>query len=298
MGPQKENVDDRIPKYSVAASMFSAMVGNFAMNLLMQPFDILKMAMQASTVQQGPSDLKPTMLSVTRKIYREAGVMGFYRGTMMNFIGGGLIASYRWTVYRDQKLKSKHENKGESKMGYRIMNTSLMLGLFMPIITTPFDHARIRMNTKGYIGVYSNQLNGIYRIYKEHGARTLYRGNVLQVLRDVIFFAVFFTIFEDIRSYFDKQDHPFLGLNVASFTGAMAAWLISYPLDTIKTVKQSDSLTNPVWTTRGYLMHLKAQRRLGDLYQGIGSIMVRSVPINIVFFSVWDICLKTLDPIE
>ena len=297
MSGQPKN-EGKPPKYSISASMVSAMVGNFAMNLLMQPFDIIKMAMQAATVQQSAGDIKPTLWSVTKRIYKEAGVMGFYRGTMMNFIGGGLIASYRWTVYRDQKLKSKHENGGDSKMGYRILTTSLMLGMLMPLITTPFDHARIRMNTKGYVGKYSNQLDAIYKIYKEHGLKTLYRGNVLQVFRDVVFFAVFFIIFEDTRNYFEKRGQPFLGLNVASFTSAMAAWLVSYPVDTIKTVKQSDSLSSPVWTTASYLRYLRTQSRLGDLYQGIGSIMVRSAPVNMIFFSVWDGCLKVLDPVE
>lgn len=297
MSGQPKN-EGRPPKYSIAASMVSAMVGNFAMNLLMQPSDIIKMAMQAATVQQKAGDIKPTLWSVTKRIYKEAGVMGFYRGTMMNFIGGGLIASYRWTVYRDQKLKSKYENGGDTKMGYRIVTTSLMLGMFMPLITTPFDHARIRMNTKGYIGKYSNQLDAIVKIYKEHGLKTLYRGNLLQISRDVVFFAVFFIIFEDTRNYFEKRGQPFLGLNIASFTSSMAAWLFSYPVDTIKTVQQSDSLSKPIWTTASYLRHLRIQSRLGDLYQGIGSIMVRSVPVNVVFFSVWDGCLKVLDPVE
>ena len=78
----------------------------------------------------------------------------------------------------------------------------------------------------------------------------------------------------------------------------MTAWTLSYPLDTVKTIMQCDSLGKPKWTVLGYFRHVFKERKVGSLYNGLGSVLLRGVPINMIFITVWDTTMQAFEYFE
>ena len=125
---------------------------------------------------------------------------------MIPFFGSGLIASYRWTLYKELTHRSKTDPLFQDPVK-RVLLTSLILGTTLPLLVTPVDHARIRMNAPQYAKEYSSSLDAVKKIYKIYGFRGLYKALGLTVVRDVYYYLIFFSLFETITKYFDDLNH-------------------------------------------------------------------------------------------
>ena len=271
-------------KFDWTANIVSPILGSLAANLVLQPFDLVKFKMQSLSGQN------ISMFEAARQIYTLGGIRGFYKGAAINFLGGGLISSFRWTLYKNLYYRGKTSEVWKD-VPTRIVVTSLIFAVTIPILVTPVDHARIKVNFSKQ-QQYSGQFDAFNKILKNHGVKGLYKANGVTIARDFIYYIVFFTVFENVQSFFDKNNHHSLGLSVASVSSAALAWTSSYPLDTVKTVLQKDDIANPKWNSFTYLWHLKEQKRLITLYNGLFSVLLRSAPVSMIFFTVWDHSLK------
>ncbi len=79
-----------------------------------------------------------------------------------------------------------------------------------------------------------------------------------------------------------------LGRSLGSLLAGPAAWLLTFPIDTLKTIIQADSLANPRWTVMNYLRYLRSTNNLRSLYNGLLSVVLRSGPLNLIFFNTWE----------
>lgn len=70
-------------------------------------------------------------------------------------------------------------------------------------VTTPIEHARILLqNQNSMIDPrlrFKGSFDAIRRVYKEYGFRDVYRGYYITVVRDGIFSAVFFGIYDILK---------------------------------------------------------------------------------------------------
>lgn len=85
------------------------------------------------------------------------------------------------------------------------------------------------------------------KIIEEHGLRKLYTGFFSAFFRDSIAMATYFCTYEICKRKMltDPDNVPIWTAILAGGISGVATWTATYPIDYIKTLIQTDSLTNP-----------------------------------------------------
>jgi len=147
------------------------------------------------------------------------------------------------------------------KTNDRIIAGSLT-GIASACIITPFDYRKQIMQMQNYqilpnTNINTNTNNNIYQTIKKY-----YRGFGLTLLREIISIPVYFSSFHYINDNY----------NTAFFAGGIAgvnSWIITYPIDTLKTRRQLNHYTT-----------IKDLIKMGNLLNGLGITLLRSFIVN------------------
>ncbi len=169
--------------------------------LIGYPLDSLKTRMQA-----GQTGTKAGMLSLGRKIVKEEGVLGFYRGvasplaalTILNTLNFSTYANFR-KLYNvdDRKLSAE----GGLQYEWRVSAAAGSVGPLASMISTPFELVKTQMviNNKAVkIASMSNRPSSIrtaLEIVSIHGARSLYIAHGVNTTREIVFLSTYFTVY-------------------------------------------------------------------------------------------------------
>jgi len=160
----------------------------------------------------------------------------------------------------------------------------------MSLVATPMEHIRIRMQTQveGQGAGYSGSLDATIKIFRSHGISGIYKGATVTLIRDAFGFACYFATYDTIKRKFlsdpSKPPSTIQTLSAGSLAG-VALWSARYPLDTVKTRIQADSIANPKY--RGMMdcfAKTIAKEGVGALYAGFAACILRTVPVNAGFF--------------
>ena len=286
------NKNDAPPpkKFSHFANITSGFFASIVMSSIFQPLDLIKIKMQQTAEKQ-------KFLQVLKSIYKNGGVFAFYRGTMLAFIAGGCVASSRMYTYKFFEHKST-EPGPLSKTSTRILVSSAVIGIFTALIQTPVEHIRIRMNCPVYGNDYSGSIDALIKMRRIYGIKNVMKGYTLTVMREFWYYIFFFNIYENTKNVFTVLGYKNLGISMGGMTSGPISWFMTYPLDTLKTQMQTDHLASPVWTVRKYLQHLARTRLLLTLYNGLGTVLMRSVLTNLLYFNVWENSLSFFERLE
>ena len=179
----------------------------------------------------------------------------------------------------------------------RLVIGSAVAGALTSAMITPIEHARIKMTTNDG-SLYKGSIDACIKIFRFHRFKGLQRGYVLTALRETFYFICFFGVYESVKSVFDPIGMNGLGRSLGSSAAGPLSWLLIFPLDTVKTIVQSDSLSKPEWTVRSYLGYLRKKKATMSLFNGVSSVMVRSIATGFIFFNIWEISLNYIIHLE
>lgn len=78
---------------------------------------------------------------------------------------------------------------------------------------------------------------------------------------------------------------------IAGGLGGIAAWVVSYPVDVIKSRMQTYDEYKGIWDCA-----VKSYRAEGHrvFFTGLGTTVVRSFPVNAVIFLVYEVLIKVI----
>ena len=112
-------------------------------------------------------------------------------------------------------------------------------GLACTITCAPLDVAKVRMQVQGSLGVkkYDGVLSSVARIYKEEGARGLFRGVGPALITIPLFWGVYWPIYNRLKVQFEEE-YPHRSPYMWHVMSAICAGGIS------------DIITNPFWVVR------------------------------------------------
>ncbi len=113
-------------------------------------------------------------------------------------------------------------------------------GILCTILCAPFDVAKVRLQIQGSLGVqkYSGGVLSIMKgIYREEGARGLFKGLGPALLTVPLFWGVYWPMYEGMKSYC-LREFPDTHAHYSHFTAAVVAGIVG------------DVITNPFWMTR------------------------------------------------
>jgi len=270
-------------------------VGGIALVLVGQPFDNMKVQLQASgsLVTQ-----KKTLFSVVRDIYQSPlGVRNFYRGVYPVLFGVAPTFAVCFLTYAQAKTFFRSvigvQSDEELPLFYIAMS-GLFTAFPTTLLLTPGERIKIVMQTNSSSG---SSIEVFKKIIQTGGIKSLYKGALLTLLRDGSGSFAYFSVYEATkRSMSSTSSGPNISTAAILLAGGLAGcanWLIALPFDVLKTrTQQSDISTT---STLALARTLIQTYGIKGLYRGLLPALLRAFPANAACFYGMELSRKMLN---
>jgi solute carrier family 25 carnitine/acylcarnitine transporter 20/29 len=186
--------------------------------------------------------------------------------------------------------------------------SGFLSGIGLAIFTTPIDTVRIKMQsvqniqkleTKSYIN--NSTINCIKNSYKDFGIKGFYKAFNLNLLREGIASTIYFSSFEYLKNRekikLKKENIEFYKTFIYGAISGALLWLITFPIDTVKTKIISDSIIKNSNRYKGIIDCIKKNYKKNgflSFYSGFSVVFFRGLIVNGIVLSSFDYCRKTL----
>jgi len=215
----KNVLEDRLETSNNSRVHFaSAIVAGLTVATVTNPIWLVKTRMQLQTLQQENArqhNYKGS-LDCVRRVYREEGFRGFYKGLTASYVGISesslqmvLYELIRASVQR-RKLANKEVGGVELGAVELLPTEQLLVGSSAKLIaaaaTYPHEVVRTRLREqRGGTPKYTNVLQALRLVGKEEGAAGLYGGLAPHLVRVVPNAAIMFFVYESIVGFFARR---------------------------------------------------------------------------------------------
>jgi len=159
-------------------------------------------------------------------------------------------------------------------------------------ITAPIDLIKIREQMNHGIGARPSTFRVIGQIWQDGGFRGIYRGLSVTSLRDLGYGSYFFT-YELVNQYLISRHEASnsalspVEMAVSGGLAGVVAWVVTFPLDTIKTQIQASTSKYPLSITET-ARNVYRNGGIKSFFVGVGPTIVRALPVNAVLFLVFE----------
>lgn len=279
-------------KYRVAKDLFAGTVGGIAQVLVGQPFDTTKVRLQSDTTGQYKSTL-----DVVRKLIKNEGLLGFYKGTLTPLIGVGACVSIQFGV--NEYMKRNVFSGSTLLSNAQYYQSGVAAGIANSFLASPIEHIRIRLQTQltGKLG----PLDIIKKIYGQSGIPGIMKGLVPTAIREGHGMGMYFLTFEylvkqdTLRNKIERKDIPGWRLCLYGASAGYALWFTVYPIDVVKSRLQTDSLSNPQYKNmRDCIGKMYKANGVGGFFKGFAPTILRAAPANAATFYAFELTMRLL----
>lgn len=200
----------------------------------MYPIDTIKTHVQAHSNENGYK----SPLQVTRQMFRERGVLGFFRG--MTAVAAGAAPAHA-IYFASYEFFKERFGGNKSTLGHNPIPTGtagVIATLLSDAVLVPMD--AVKQKRQLSIKQYRGTIDCIRTVLRVEGVRALYAGYTTTLTMNVPYNFLYFATYESLRkifktsSEFDPVAHIFAG----GGAGVAAAGLTN-PLDVAKTRLQT-----------------------------------------------------------
>uniref|UniRef100_A0A1A9W5D5 Mitochondrial basic amino acids transporter n=1 Tax=Glossina brevipalpis TaxID=37001 RepID=A0A1A9W5D5_9MUSC len=274
------NTSDKHPYYNMTLDFIAGCLGGAAGVLVSHPLDTIKVHLQT----QNPKKIKyhGTWHCLTT-IVKEENVHGLYKGMTSPLAGLAAVNAIVFGIYGNVQRMCRDPSSLEAHA-----ISGGVAGFFQSVACAPMELAKIRMQlqTVDQPGKKFNcPLDYLLHVVRTEGYVGTMRGVGFTAFRDVPGFAAYFSAFEFLTGL-QSPPTAWWTLTAGGFAG-IASWLVSYPIDVVKTCIQADDPANPKF--KGYMDVVRKGYKSEGLhffFRGINSTMIRSFPMNAACFYV------------
>jgi solute carrier family 25 (mitochondrial carnitine/acylcarnitine transporter), member 20/29 len=197
-----------------------------------------------------------------------------------------VFTSYNYTLRWFQKGK-----EDEKATILQMFLAGAAAGLTQAFITSPGELLKIRLQTNDKVKTSFGVAKQIVR--SSAGPLGLYRGFFATVYREVPAFGSYFTTYYTTMALLGDSFGDILPSFLAGGMAGAVSWAIVYPIDIAKTTIQMSETSSA--STFTVLREQYTQRGIRSLYRGLGTTMVRSLPVNAVVFPVYEFVSSFLE---
>lgn len=206
-------------------------------------------------------------------------VAGLYRGMSSPVAGVALVNAIIFGVYGETQ---RHIPDHASLSTHFVAGS--IAGIAQSPICSPIELAKTRMQLQTSTAQLSGPLECLKQTYKREGYRGVFKGLGITLLREAPSFGVYFLTYEALTRTTDNSPVSTPCMLLAGGLAGTASWVISYPLDVIKSRIQGSGNRYT-----GAIDCLKQSVKLEGyscLYRGLSSTIIRAFPTNAVTFAV------------
>ena len=266
----------------------AGMAAGLTGTLLGYPLDRVKQAMQSGS---GSMTASVRTLWSSGSVYRGAGAPLFAQ-TMLNTTSFAAYAFTRNVV----GLPESGSAAAQSDEWWRVAAAGALVTLPVTLVSTPAELCKLQQQVQPQYR--QGTLHAARSIWSRHGlfGAGLYRGTVVNAWREALFLGCYFSCYETMRRELQGAGlmGPALATAVSGGCSGAAAWLLSFPLDTLKTVVQAAPLDAPRRGSLGLLRELVATRGVLGLYRGVGPTLMRAFIVSSSRFSAYELAMHAL----
>ncbi|KAI9478095.1 MAG: mitochondrial carrier domain-containing protein [Benjaminiella poitrasii] len=285
-----------IPK--LAQDLIAGTIGGWAQVVVGHPADTIKVRLQT---QPSPPIYNGAMDCV-RKLVKEEGAQGLYRGVMSPLAGIGFCNAVMFMAngWSRRVLQNGDENKTLSILEIGVAGS--FAGSVMAFLNCPIELLKVKLQTQdpqGFMNAhgkhepaYRGVLDCGIRTVRAQGFMGIYRGMGVTLLRDTPSYFAYFVAYEGLKRVFQKvKKDEQLGnfeLLMAGGLSGFAAWIPAYPQDVIKSNFQNDVRYKSIGQVVKTLYRSAGPRAFVN---GLGPTLVRAFPANAATFYAYEMAM-------
>ncbi|KAJ3573542.1 hypothetical protein NP233_g2362 [Leucocoprinus birnbaumii] len=213
---------------------------------IVYPIDMVKTRMQNQRSTVVGQLLYKNSIDCARKILRNEGFLGFYRGLGPQLVGVAPEKAIKLTVNDLIRSRAMDPETGRIKVFWELVAGG-MAGGCQVVFTNPLEIVKIRLQVQGEAAkVEGIKPRGAVHIIRQLGILGLYRGASACLLRDIPFSAIYFPAYSHLKTdlfhegYNGKKLSFTETLAAAAIAGMPAAYLTT-PADVVKTRLQVEA---------------------------------------------------------
>ncbi|KRZ87291.1 Protein dif-1 [Trichinella sp. T8] len=261
------------------------------------PFDTIKVRLQTASVATGGI----STLSCLKKTVVEEGVLALYKGMAAPVVGvAPLFALYFFGCSIGKRLQQT--NADEQLSIIKTFNAGALSGMMTTLIVAPGERIKCLLQVQHQHqrseAQYTGPVDVFKKLYKEGGIRSIYRGTVATLLRDVPASGAYLATYEFLmRSMKSSDDTGELSVSKTLLAGGVAGlanWAVALPQDVLKSrlqIAPSGMYPNGM---RDVARQLIREEGPLALYRGFTPVMLRAFPANAACFLGYEIAMKGL----
>lgn len=255
------------------------------------PLDVIKTRQQVSGI---------SIPNAIQTIYRESGVMGYYRGMVAPLVSLTILNTLNFSTYsfaRNGLQVPEHFDVCKDGFQWRVSFAGASVAPLCSIISTPFELIKTQMQLSASSSSagqtrYKNSIQAALGLSKEHGIGALYRGFTVNMIREMVFLSTYFAVYEHLKSFQLHSTSLYpqsVAIPLAGGTAGALGWLVSFPLDLIKSNIQAKSFNGTVVPSGLQVArHLLNTKGFLGLYSGVVPSILRAFIVSSSRFSAYE----------
>ncbi|CAL7949077.1 unnamed protein product [Xylocopa violacea] len=214
-----------------------------------------------------------------RTILAKESVAGLYRGMSSPVAGVAVVNAIIFGVYGETQRRVTDP----ASLSSHFVAGSLA-GIAQSPICSPIELAKTRMQLRTTASSFSGPIDCLRHTYRREGYRGVFRGLGVTFLRETPSFGVYFLAYEALTRTSDGSPVSTPCMLLAGGLAGTASWVVSYPLDVVKSRIQADG-SRYAGVVDCLKRSVKAEG-YSCLYKGLSSTIIRAFPTNAVTFTV------------
>lgn len=238
------------------------------------PFDTIKVHLQT---QDARNPMYRGTLHCFKSLVAKNGVSGLYRGISSPLAGVAAINAIIFGVYGNVQRRSADPDSLRSHFF-----AGAAAGFAQSALCSPMELAKTRIQLLGH----GSPLQCLKDIFAVEGLRGVFKGLGITVMREIPGFSTYFVTYELLTRNIENVSTAHM-LFAGGFAGT-ASWVITYPIDVVKSRLQADGMVGQARYTGAYdcLKKSISAEGYGVLTRGLTSTVLRAFPTNAACFTV------------
>ncbi|XP_012254046.2 mitochondrial basic amino acids transporter [Athalia rosae] len=217
-----------------------------------------------------------------RTILARDSMAGLYRGMSSPMVGVAFVNAIIFGVYGNTQ-----RNFSEPDALYSHLLAGATAGIAQSPVCSPMELAktRLQLQSASSAAKYSGPMECLRYIHRKEGYRGTFKGLGMTFLREAPGFGIYFLTYEALtRSNSPTPISTFQMLMAGGLAGT-ASWIISYPMDVIKSRLQAE-VTGKYSGAMDCLRQSISAEGYACLFRGLNSTIIRAFPTNAATFAV------------
>jgi len=262
-------------------------IGGVAGIMAGHPLDTIKVKLQT----QCHTMKSQGALASFRHIAQSEGVRGFYKGMLSPIISNAPINAVVFAVYGQISRVIQESTKSTSLTPSQQFLAGAAAGMCQVAFAAPAELVKITMQV-GKETASTSSIQCAKEIARRHGVyKGLYRGWQLNMMRDVPAFGIYFFTYDVAKTALTKNEsdnETTLNLLLAGGVAGSMSWMVTQPIDVVKTLVQSQPFSANQKSAADIVRHQLQLEGPQFFMKGFAATMMRAFPVSAVTFLVYE----------